>query len=163
MKVIRIINKRKGLTCWLSSLPHVSPLSTLFSSFLTVLLSVCLLFLSGGASVILSLGLSSWCDTVTNQNMQPFRYIKNIIPVLVEPSVYSWGFFPPIVMAGWLFSTRYREMGKEVCLVITFLSLSYWFVLSCAESQSMPLYLDVDTSSFYTELNLAQVGLLRMK
>ncbi|TNM99182.1 transmembrane protein 179-like [Takifugu flavidus] len=75
---------------------------TLFSSFLTVLLSVCLLFLSGGASVILSLGLSSWCDTVTNQNMQPF---------------------------------------------------------SCAESQSMPLYLDVDTSSFYTELNLAQASL----
>lgn len=37
------------------------------------------------------------------------------------------------------------------------------FALSCAESQSMPLYLDVDTSSFYTELSLAQVGLLRMK
>lgn len=27
----------------------------------------------------------------------------------------------------------------------------------------MPLYLDVDTSSFYTELSLAQVGLLRTK
>lgn len=75
---------------------------TLFSSFLTVLLSVCVLFLSGGASVILSLGLVSWCDTVTNDNTQPF---------------------------------------------------------SCAESQSVPLYLDVDTSSFYTELSLAQVSL----
>lgn len=75
---------------------------TLFSSFLTVLLSVCVLFLSGGASVILSLGLVSWCDTVTNHNLQPY---------------------------------------------------------SCAESQSVPLYLDVDTSSFYTELSLAQVSL----
>lgn len=36
-------------------------------------------------------------------------------------------------------------------------------VCSCAESQSMPLYLDVDTSSFYTELSLAQVRLLRIK
>ncbi|KAG7518550.1 transmembrane protein 179-like [Solea senegalensis] len=74
---------------------------TLFSSFLTVLLSVCVLFLSGGASVLLSLGLSSWCDTVTDNNKQPY---------------------------------------------------------TCAESQSVPLYLDVDTSSFYTELSLAQVG-----
>ncbi|XP_053735409.1 transmembrane protein 179-like isoform X2 [Synchiropus splendidus] len=41
---------------------------TLFSSFLTVLLSVCVLFLSGGASVILSLGFDSWCDTVTDAN-----------------------------------------------------------------------------------------------
>lgn len=49
-------------------------LSTLFSSFLTVLLSVCVLFLSGGASVILSLGLVSWCDTVTDHNRQPYRY-----------------------------------------------------------------------------------------
>ncbi|XP_045887469.1 transmembrane protein 179-like [Micropterus dolomieu] len=77
---------------------------TLFSSFLTVLLSVCVLFLSGGASVILSLGLVSWCDTVTDDNTRPY---------------------------------------------------------SCAESQSVPLYLDVDTSSFYTELSLAQVGALR--
>ncbi|XP_034036929.1 transmembrane protein 179 [Thalassophryne amazonica] len=75
---------------------------TLFSSFLTVLLSVCVLFLSGGASVILSLGLVSWCDTVTDNNKRPY---------------------------------------------------------SCAESQSVPLYLDVDTSSFYTELNLAQASL----
>lgn len=75
---------------------------TLFSSFLTVLLSVCVLFLSGGASVILSLGLVSWCDTVTDDNTQSF---------------------------------------------------------SCSESQSVPLYLDVDTSSFYTELSLAQVSL----
>ncbi|XP_041654215.1 transmembrane protein 179 [Cheilinus undulatus] len=75
---------------------------TLFSSFLTVLLSVCVLFLSGGASVILSLGLVSWCDTVTDDSTRPY---------------------------------------------------------SCAESQSVPLYLDVDTSSFYTELNLAQVSL----
>ncbi|XP_051277104.1 transmembrane protein 179-like [Dicentrarchus labrax] len=75
---------------------------TLFSSFLTVLLSVCVLFLSGGASVILSLGLVSWCDTVTDDNTRPY---------------------------------------------------------SCAESQSVPLYLDVDTSSFYTELGLAQVSL----
>ncbi|XP_034739378.1 transmembrane protein 179 [Etheostoma cragini] len=75
---------------------------TLFSSFLTVLLSVCVLFLSGGASVILSLGLVSWCDTVTDHNTRPY---------------------------------------------------------SCSESQSVPLYLDVDTSSFYNELNLAQVSL----
>ncbi|XP_019718961.1 transmembrane protein 179 [Hippocampus comes] len=75
---------------------------TLFSSFLTVLLSACMLFLSGGASVILSLGLASWCDTVTNNNSEPF---------------------------------------------------------SCAASQSVPLYLDVDTSSFYTELSLAQASL----
>lgn len=60
-----------------SSIRCVYLLSTLFSSFLTVLLSVCVLFLSGGASVILSLGLTSWCDTVTNQNMQPFRYTMN--------------------------------------------------------------------------------------
>ncbi|AWP11943.1 putative transmembrane protein 179-like [Scophthalmus maximus] len=75
---------------------------TLFSSFLTVLLSVCVLFLSGGASVLLSLGLVSWCDTVTDNNTRPY---------------------------------------------------------SCAESQSVPLYLDVDTSSFYTELSLAQASL----
>ncbi|XP_005913371.1 transmembrane protein 179-like [Haplochromis burtoni] len=75
---------------------------TLFSSFLTVLLSVCVFFLSGGASVILSLGLSSWCDVVTENDTQPF---------------------------------------------------------SCAESQSVPLYLDVDTSSFFTELSLAQASL----
>lgn len=52
---------------------YVFPHSTLFSSFLTVLLSVCVLFLSGGASVILSLGLVTWCDTVTDHNKQPFR------------------------------------------------------------------------------------------
>ncbi|KAM9377434.1 transmembrane protein 179 isoform 2-T2 [Pholidichthys leucotaenia] len=73
---------------------------TLFSSFLTVLLSVCVLFLSGGAGAILSLGFSSWCDTVTDNDARPY---------------------------------------------------------SCAESQSVPLYLDVDTSSFYTELSLAQI------
>ena len=33
-----------------------------------------------------------------------------------------------------------------------------YVLFSCAESQSVPLYLDVDTSSFYTELSLAQVG-----
>ncbi|KAM9741346.1 transmembrane protein 179 [Menidia menidia] len=75
---------------------------TLFSSFLTVLLSVCVLFLSGGASVLLSLGFSSWCDTVTDANTRPY---------------------------------------------------------SCAESQSVPLYLDVNTSSFFTELSLAQASL----
>ncbi|XP_029021605.1 transmembrane protein 179-like [Betta splendens] len=75
---------------------------TLFSSFLTVLISVCVLFLSGGASVIFSLGLVSWCDTVTDDNTLPY---------------------------------------------------------SCAEAQSVPLYLDVDTSSFYTELSLAQASL----
>ncbi|XP_061786173.1 transmembrane protein 179 [Nerophis lumbriciformis] len=75
---------------------------TLFSSFLTVLLSVCLFFLSAGASVILSLGLASWCDTLTDNNTRPF---------------------------------------------------------SCAASQSVPLYLDVDTSSFYTDLSLAQASL----
>ncbi|KAG7237710.1 hypothetical protein INR49_031887 [Caranx melampygus] len=103
-----------SLTWWCSSgarrlpasSPHLSVSSravrTLFSSFLTVLLSVCVLFLSGGASVILSLGLFSWCDTVTDDNTRPY---------------------------------------------------------SCAESQSVPLYLDVDTSSFYTELSLAQASL----
>lgn len=75
---------------------------TLFSSFLTMLLSVCMLFLSGGASVILSLGLVTWCDTVTDHNKQPF---------------------------------------------------------SCAEAESVPLYLDVNTSSFYTELSLAEISL----
>ncbi|XP_061542410.1 transmembrane protein 179-like [Phycodurus eques] len=75
---------------------------TLFSSFLTVLLSACMLFLSGGASVVLSLGLASWCDMVTDNDTQPF---------------------------------------------------------SCATSQSVLLYLDVDTSSFYTELSLAQASL----
>ncbi|XP_068181931.1 transmembrane protein 179-like isoform X2 [Antennarius striatus] len=75
---------------------------TLFSSFLTLVLSVCMLFLSGGAGVILSLGLVSWCDTITDDSTKPF---------------------------------------------------------SCAESQSVPFYLDVDTSSFYTELNLAQASL----
>ncbi|XP_059918218.1 transmembrane protein 179-like [Gadus macrocephalus] len=75
---------------------------TLMSSFLTVLLSLCVLFLSGGASFTLSLGLASWCDTVTDGNARPF---------------------------------------------------------SCAQSQSIPLYLDVDTSSFYTDLTLAQASL----
>lgn len=75
---------------------------TLVSSFLTVLLSLCVLFLSGGASFTLSLGLASWCDTVTDGNARPY---------------------------------------------------------SCAESQSVPLYLDVDTSSFYTDLTLAQASL----
>ncbi|XP_056152113.1 transmembrane protein 179-like [Lampris incognitus] len=75
---------------------------TLFSSFLTVLLSLCVLFLSGGASITLSLGLASWCNTVTDDNTRPY---------------------------------------------------------SCSESQSVPLYLDVDTSSFYTQLTLAQASL----
>lgn len=69
------------VACWLStaftcintSVCCLFLLSTLFSSFLTVLLSVCVLFLSGGASVILSLGLASWCDTVTDHNMRPYR------------------------------------------------------------------------------------------
>uniref|UniRef100_A0A3P9BA21 Zgc:153018 n=1 Tax=Maylandia zebra TaxID=106582 RepID=A0A3P9BA21_9CICH len=51
---------------------HKKHYDTLFSSFLTVLLSVCVFFLSGGASVILSLGLSSWCDVVTENDTQPF-------------------------------------------------------------------------------------------
>lgn len=75
---------------------------TLFSSFLTLLLSLCVLFLSGGASVTLSLGFASWCDTVTDDNTRPY---------------------------------------------------------SCAESQSVPLYLDVETSSFYTDLTCAEVSL----
>lgn len=75
---------------------------TLFSSFMTMLLSVCMFFLSGGASAILSLGFVTWCDTVTDHNKQPF---------------------------------------------------------SCAEAESVPLYLDVDTSSFYTELSLAEISL----
>ncbi|XP_030622578.1 transmembrane protein 179 [Chanos chanos] len=75
---------------------------TLFSAFLTLLLSLCVLFLSGGASVTLTLGLVSWCNTVTDQNTRPY---------------------------------------------------------SCAESQAIPLYLDVETSSFYTELTCAQISL----
>ncbi|XP_035599841.1 transmembrane protein 179-like [Oncorhynchus keta] len=75
---------------------------TLFSAFLTLILSLCVLFLSGGASVTLSLGLASWCNTVTDDNTRPY---------------------------------------------------------SCAESQSVPMYLDVETSSFYTELTLAEVAL----
>ncbi|XP_062855720.1 transmembrane protein 179-like [Trichomycterus rosablanca] len=75
---------------------------TLFSAFLTLLLSLCVLFLSGGASATLTLGLVSWCNTVTNHNTRPY---------------------------------------------------------SCAESQSVPLYLDVETSSFYSELTCAQISL----
>ncbi|XP_028816100.1 transmembrane protein 179-like [Denticeps clupeoides] len=75
---------------------------TLFSSFLTLLLSVCVLCLSAGASVTLSLGLRSWCDTVTDRNARLY---------------------------------------------------------SCAESQAIPLYLDVETSSFYSELTCAQISL----
>lgn len=75
---------------------------TLFSSFLTMLLSVCMFFLSGGASVILSLGLVTWCDTVTDHNKKPF---------------------------------------------------------SCVEAESVTLHLDVNTSSFYTDLRLAEISL----
>ncbi|KAI5606652.1 hypothetical protein C0J50_7572 [Silurus asotus] len=75
---------------------------TLFSAFLTLLLSLCVLFLSGGASVILTLGLVSWCNTITDHSTRPY---------------------------------------------------------SCAESQSVPLYLDVETSSFYSELTCAQISL----
>ncbi|KAG5263480.1 hypothetical protein AALO_G00265310 [Alosa alosa] len=75
---------------------------TLLSAFLTLLLSLCLFFLSGGASITLSLGLVSWCDVVTEHNSRPY---------------------------------------------------------SCAESQSIPLYLDVETSSFYSELTCAQLAL----
>lgn len=75
---------------------------TLFSAFLTALLSLCFFFLSGGASVTLSLGLVSWCDLVTEYNSRPF---------------------------------------------------------SCAESQSIPLYMDVNTSSFYSELSCALIAL----
>ncbi|KAJ8338014.1 hypothetical protein SKAU_G00369800 [Synaphobranchus kaupii] len=75
---------------------------TLFSAFLTLLLSLCVLFLSGGASVTLSLGLLSWCHTVTDHNRRPY---------------------------------------------------------SCAEAQSVTMYLDVDTTSFYTELTCAQASL----
>ncbi|XP_076877494.1 transmembrane protein 179 [Brachyhypopomus gauderio] len=75
---------------------------TLFSAFLTVVVSLCVLFLSGGASIALTLGLVSWCNTVTGHNTQPY---------------------------------------------------------SCAESQSVPLYLDVETSSFYSELTCAQIAL----
>lgn len=48
----------------------------------------------------------------------------------------------------------------EECGGGSFLILLCPCVLSCAESQSVPLYLDVDASSFYTELSLAQVGAL---
>ncbi|XP_023685171.1 transmembrane protein 179 [Paramormyrops kingsleyae] len=75
---------------------------TLFSAFLTVLLSLCVLFLSGGASVTFTLGLLSWCNTVTDRGARTY---------------------------------------------------------SCAEAQSVPMYLDVDTSSFYTELTTAQASL----
>ncbi|XP_045898320.1 transmembrane protein 179-like [Micropterus dolomieu] len=47
----------------------------------------------------------------------------------------------------------------NVSVVGSFLSPPCLFVFSCAESQSVPLYLDVDTSSFYTELSLAQASL----
>lgn len=110
------------------------PPSTLFSSFLTVLLSVCVLFLSGGASVILSLGFSTWCDTVTDTHRRPYRYSSII-------------------------SLRILVVFKRMCLG-RFTSLCACLVFSCAESQSVPLYLDVNTLSFYTELSLAQVGLL---
>ncbi|KAG7464435.1 hypothetical protein MATL_G00165590 [Megalops atlanticus] len=46
---------------------------TLFSAFLTLLLSLCVLFLSCGASVTLSLGLLSWCRTVTDNNRRLYR------------------------------------------------------------------------------------------
>ncbi|KAL0973878.1 hypothetical protein UPYG_G00212330 [Umbra pygmaea] len=75
---------------------------TLFSAFMTLIFSLCVLFLSGGASLSLSLGLASWCNTVTDDNTRPY---------------------------------------------------------SCAESQSIPMYLDVETSSFYNELTLAEVAL----
>lgn len=75
---------------------------TLFSSFLTMLLSTSMLFLSGGASVTLSLGFETWCDTVTDHNKQPF---------------------------------------------------------SCADAEFVPLYLDVNTATFYTELRLAEISL----
>ncbi|XP_029113358.1 transmembrane protein 179 [Scleropages formosus] len=74
----------------------------LFSAFLTVLLSLCVLFLSGGAAVTFSLGVLSWCNIVTDRGTRPY---------------------------------------------------------SCADAQSVPMYLDVDTSSFYTELTCAQVSL----
>ena len=71
-------------------------LSTLFSSFLTVLLSVCVLFLSGGASVLLSLGLVSWCDIVTDDSTRPYRYtdrlMRNFSGVMVGSSyIYMFG------------------------------------------------------------------------
>ncbi|KAK1804423.1 hypothetical protein P4O66_020434 [Electrophorus voltai] len=75
---------------------------TLFSAFLTLLLSLCVLFLAGGASMTLTLGLMSWCATVTNHNTRPY---------------------------------------------------------SCAESQAVPLYLDLETSSFYSEFTCAQISL----
>ncbi|KAL4622987.1 transmembrane protein 179-like [Arapaima gigas] len=74
----------------------------LFSAFLTALLSLCVLFLSGGAALTFTLGLLSWCSVVTDRGSRPY---------------------------------------------------------SCAEAQSMPMYLDVDTSSFYTELTCAQASL----
>lgn len=60
---------------------------------------------------------------------------------------------------------------KRVCschlvlayLEVLFSSILVCFEFSCAESQSVPLYLDVDTSSFFTELSLAQVGMLKYK
>ncbi|XP_068181930.1 transmembrane protein 179-like isoform X1 [Antennarius striatus] len=62
---------------------------TLFSSFLTLVLSVCMLFLSGGAGVILSLGLVSWCDTITDDSTKPFRYslMTSLYDVIVEHPV----------------------------------------------------------------------------
>lgn len=117
--------------------------STLFSSFLTVLLSVCVLFLSGGASVLLSLGFSSWCDTVTNDNTRLYR--------CVTPGHRLVGIV--------LFCFLRSFLHPGVCCMSSHSDdLMFLFVFSCAESQSVPLYLDVDTSSFYTELSLAQVG-----
>lgn len=87
-----------------------------------------MLFLSAGASVILSLGLTSWCDTVTNNNTDPFRWVSHF-GVLLS-----------------LFAKTERHF--------------HFLTSSCAASQSVPLFLDVDTSSFYTELSLAQVRAL---
>lgn len=89
---------------------------------------------------------------------------------------------------GWIILHIYVRFRKKICMIVyknniisiissntlfrilcwcwtdkmshqkVFLISSCMFVFSCAESQSVPLYLDVDTSSFYTELSLAQVG-----
>ncbi|KPP62210.1 transmembrane protein 179-like [Scleropages formosus] len=102
--VSRLIVQQWGppAACQFPTFVGVFTVFNLFSAFLTVLLSLCVLFLSGGAAVTFSLGVLSWCNIVTDRGTRPY---------------------------------------------------------SCADAQSVPMYLDVDTSSFYTELTCAQVSL----
>lgn len=153
-----IINKSKGSISWLTStcciIPifpsvcHVYLLSTLFSSFLTVLLSVCVLFLSGGASVLLSLGFTSWCDTVTNQNMQPFRYMMSIT------CVHCWRFAASGFSQANI-STADPDRWWRGWLTIAFSSFSCWF---CTQLCRVPVYASVSGRGHLVFLHGAQPG-----